>query len=353
LKKIESLALNNKVSNGLRLLSLARQESLLELNFDENEFRTAVSQVTAWGGGSLIWNIIKQTKWAETPLGEEAKSTFNYFALQTTLIKKEAHKVFDFLKSEVNVEPVLFKGLAIAEKYPQPGMRPASDIDLAVDPEHYEKVFEMLNSRLKTNYFIDLHQGFRHLDTITWTQLLDRSEYLPNSVIKIPSEEDHLRILTTHWLTDGGAHPVKLLDIAFAVKNRNPNFDWDRCLNPVSVTRKTWVVTAIVLAHIFLGLELDDTPVAKEVDKLPKWVIPSIIKEWQNPIKLKGLNFAWSDRREFWQQILKRFPPNPIQATIELEKPIDEVPRWRYQLANFFSRIKPSLKRLRMVIRNG
>jgi hypothetical protein len=152
--------------------------------------------------------------------------------------------------------------------------------------------------------------------------------------------------MCVHWLNDGGAVREKLWDIYYAVENRAPNFDWDRCLETVDRKRRKWIVCAIGLAKMYLGLDLENTPIAAEAKQIPKWVIKTVEKEWADENRLKSLVSTLSNREEFFTQLKKRFPPNPIQATIDVGGEFNDNPRIFYQIADIFIRIKPSLLRL-------
>jgi alpha-acetolactate decarboxylase len=68
---------------------------------------------------------------------------------------------------------------------------------------------------------------------------------------------------------------------------------------------------------------------------------------------LKSLVASLSNREEFFRQLKKRFPPNPIQATIDVGGEFNDNPRIFYQVADIFIRIKPSLQRFVNKIRQN
>jgi hypothetical protein len=249
----------------------------------------------------------------------------------------------------LNLPAILIKGYATVRNYPRDHFRPFGDIDLAVSRVDYPKALELIQTVPELKRLnIDLHCELRHLDTLPFNQIIERSETidLEGTLIRIPCAEDHLRILTVHWLNDGGQHRERLYDIYYAVQNRPADFCWDKCLEVVSPTRQKWVITAIGLAHKYLGLEIDDLPFADEARDIPKWLTDTVEKEWATDVRLRSLHIVWRRPTMLWQQIKKRIPPNPIQSTIDTEGPFDDSPRIRYQIGSVAKRIGPSIKRV-------
>jgi hypothetical protein len=269
----------------------------------------------------------------------------------------EKHQILRYRIQEINlvktwclfersgIEPILIKGWAASRLYPKPYSRNPGDIDLAVSPERYEEALQFTKDVLAE---VDLHNGLRHLDTVSWDDLFRNSRIVrcDSANIRILRPEDHLRVLCTHWLTDGGAYREKLLDIYYAVENRPPDFDWERCLGIVSEQRREWVIKTIGLAKKYCGLDISDLQFAEEAENLPRWLIRTVEKEWASEVRLLPLHHFLKDPRGLLVQLKKRLPPNPIQATIEMEGRLDEGPRFKFQVRNMFARLKPSLKRV-------
>jgi hypothetical protein len=246
---------------------------------------------------------------------------------------------------EAGFKPILIKGWAAAQVYPEPSDRLFNDIDLMIEPRRYQEAVSFLGKEDKSG--IDLHNCAKILDTLPFENLLARSRVIKcgKTDVRILCLEDHLRILCVHWLNDGGAKKDKLWDIYYAVENRPNDFDWERCLNAAGNTRRGWVICAIGLAHKYLGLNIEDTPIADEASKIPKWLIKAFEKECESVIELKPLYFCLHDKKELWNQIKKRIPPNPIQATVEMEGEFDDKSRFFYQIGDVFLRIKWSIGR--------
>ncbi len=247
----------------------------------------------------------------------------------------------------------MIKGWSAALNYPKPYLRRLGDFDLAINPACLDRTEKLLkNFDLSA---VDLHKGLRHLDTVGWDDLVKNSVLVKcgEVSIRVLRPEDHLRVLCVHWLGDGGRDKEKLWDIFYAVKNRPADFDWERCLGIVSERRKKWIVYTIGLTHIYLGLEIADTPVAQTAKKLPRWLMKVVENEWNNPVEFMYLQSCLHNRKEFLQQLRKRFPPNPIQATIDMEGDFDSSIIIFYQLGDFLRRFLPSLQRVSKVVTAG
>jgi len=254
---------------------------------------------------------------------------------------------FNYYRSH-GIEPILIKGWAAARNYPPDKPRFFGDVDLAVSPDRFDFAESVLSHPEFPRVGVDLHRGLRHLDTVEFETLYSRSLQIDidGTMIRTLRPEDHLRVLCVHWLTDGGAYKERLWDIYYAVANRPNNFDWNLCLNSVSETRRKWMVTTIRLAEKYLGLDASDLPFADESSQIPDWLTRTLETEWATDVRLRPLHTCLRDRKAFFRQILKRLPPNPIQATIDVEGKFDERSRIPHQLGSIFVRTAPSIKRI-------
>jgi len=266
--------------------------------------------------------------------------------LQLRVFEKRIVEAVVFLRQN-KIEPILIKGWAAAQMYPEPAARGFNDIDLVVAPQDYKSALNYLTD-YPDKYLIDLHKGARHLDRLAFENLYANSQLVEcqGVNIRVLRPEDHLRVLCVHWLTDGGAYQIRLWDIFYAVKNRPADFDWERCLNEISQTRRKWIVCTIGLACKYLGLNVEDTPIAGEAKDIPQWLIKTVEKEWESDVKLVPLHYFLNDKKEFFRQIKKRIPPNPILATIDMEGEFDDRPRIFYQIGDIFYRLNPSVRRI-------
>ena len=259
----------------------------------------------------------------------------------------EIVKIFKAYR-EMGVEPILIKGWAAARNYRESHPRFFGDIDLAVPASDTEKCLARNRCQDLQPLSVDLHRELRHLDTVPWDDLFARTEVVEadGAGIRILSPEDHLRVLSAHWLNDGGQYKERLWDIYYAVENRPSDFDWKTCLESVSETRQNWVKTAIAITKKYLNLQTRDLPFHDELVTYPRWIDKCLASEWSSDLRLRPLDASLNDPRLFFKQMRKRLPPNPIEATIESEALFDERSRLPFQMKSIAMRLRPSISRL-------
>ena len=255
-------------------------------------------------------------------------------------------KAFSFFR-EHQIEPILIKGWAANRFYPEDDPRAFYDTDLAVSADDYDAAYRLIHSSEGSSLGIDLHRETRHLDTLPWDDLFARCELidLDGVSIRVPCAEDNLRIQCVHWLNDGAEYKQRLWDIYYSVLNRPASFDWEKCFRCVSTTRQRWIIVSIGLAHRYLELPIDDLPFADEARQIPPWIIKCVEREWKRNLRLSPLQVSINRPKQLLRQIKKRLPPNPIQATVDMEGEFDNRSRVFYQIGSILKRLGPSLKR--------
>lgn len=284
-------------------------------------------------------------------MSELPGNTEKWLQINQKVKEKWLIETFRLLRKN-EIEPILIKGRAAAEYYPQKHQRRSLDIDICVAPENYQKAFEILKNNPTPYGIVDLHDGLRQHDTLDWQNLYDNAIplKLDNCNIKVLRPEDHLRVLCVHWLIDGGEYKERLYDIYWLIKNRPKDFDWNRCLDVVPQNRRRWIICVIGIAHKYLNLEIEDLPFADEAEHLPKWLTKTVEKQWRSDIRLAPISFtSIKNPQSLIQQIKKRLPPNPITATVLVEGSFDGKTRFFYQIENFFSRLKVSARKRRKI----
>jgi len=257
------------------------------------------------------------------------------------------------LLNTAGVEPVLVKGWAVARSYPEEGLRPFGDIDLCIMSEQYRKADEVVRTLDAKEYLIDLHDGFAKLDDRRPDDLLGRSEEVCIGEVKfrVLGCEDQLRILCTHLLRHGAWRPLWLCDIGAALESRPAGFNWERCFGEDKRTAD-WVACAIGLAHQLLDARVDDTPIGERANHLPRWLTENVLKNWEQPYPelypplsyIPQISAYLRHPRGLIKALRIRWP-DPIEATIRLKGPFNEMPRLPFQLGNALWRLGRFLTR--------
>jgi hypothetical protein len=264
-----------------------------------------------------------------------------------------------------DVEPLTFKGWAIAHHYSERHLRAMGDVDLCAPPGRFDELadlfrrhgFHQLNATADViqgrtmcftspsgssgkHLMIDLHE---RLDKFFLPPLGDvfaraiRLQVGDRSILA-PAAEDHLRIIAIHFLRDGGWRPSSLCDVGAMIEGVSPAFDWELFLGDAP-QRRLWVACTLQLAHELLGARLDNVPERYLIHSMPKWLSTTVLREWKKPFSKHHarprISFVWRQHHyEFLGEILARWP-NAIRSTVELDADFNKFPRWPYQLAHF------------------
>ena len=323
-------------------------------NISAEELQLIAPLLLQSGAASLGWWRIRNSPLSECEPAPELRSAYQLHSLQAAIHKTEIEEVILQLNS-AGVEPVLVKGWAVARLYPEEGLRPYGDIDLCFGPDQYQKAVAVVKSPDALKYSVDVHEGFGKLDGLSLDDLMARSEpaRLGAATFRLLGLEDQLRILCTHLLRHSAWRPLWLCDIASAVESRPASFDWERCLGS-DRRQADWVACAIGLAHQLLGARVDDTPVAERAKRLPRWLIPDVMKNWDLPfpelypplsyLALPAMTTYLRHPRGLSKALRTRWP-DPIEATIRLRGPFNEMPRLPFQIGNALLRIARFLTR--------
>ena len=271
----------------------------------------------------------------------------NFRLIRYKVSEKKLGIVFNKLEA-AGLRPILIKGWAAARYYDKPWQRNIGDIDLVFRPDIVNEDLKQMLYEITDEPF-DIHAGLRKHDSLSFEDVFENSNLADcqGIPVRVLRSEDHLRVLCVHWLFDGGAYKEKLWDIFYLIKNREPSFDWERCLGVVDPMRRRWIEGVITIAHRYLGLETDNLPFETGADRLPGWFVSAIENEWKSGIKLLPLISVKNDQKKMFQQIKKRIPPSPVQAMVESEHNLDGNVRYFNQVSNFYTRFKPYWRKIK------
>ena len=260
------------------------------------------------------------------------------------------HKVFGrfivdlFSQLEtLGIGAILLKGHAAGRYYPNPSDRVYSDIDIAVAPSEYQRVLRFRQSA-NLGFGLDVHSGLRHLHPSSFENLKSRTKTLvvEGSAVCVPADEDHLVILATHWLNDGGARRDRLDDIRYLIESC-VDLDWELIWSILPRHRQVWLETAIACAVAFRGLDASRVPIPAERLSLPKWVTNVLSREWDGP-PLAPLYYGSDSFSGLFDQFKKRFPPNPLVAVVENDADLGSRWIWFYQILSLLKRIPKAVE---------
>jgi Uncharacterised nucleotidyltransferase len=297
------------------------------------------------GAGALGWCKIRGSALQDSGIAFEFRQAYRVHTLEAARHERDIEMILSLLRSR-GVEPLLIKGWSIARVYPEKGMRPYGDTDLIVRRQDYAKARELVDECKAAEFNVDLHNGADERGYGNEDDLFANSHLinLGETDVRVPAPEDSLRILCVHFLRHGAFRPLWLCDVAVAVESRPGGFDWDGCLGS---NRRVadWIACTIGLAHSLLGAMIEDTPVRRRAENLPSWLVPTVLKQWERPFghahgagRYRAPMASYiRDPRGLLGDIRRRWP-NPIEATVYVRAPFNEVPRFPFQISECIAR---------------
>ncbi len=308
----------------------------------ELELAKVAKVVLTSGAAGLAWCKIRHSGLRSTAVSQELQQTYRLQSLRAGLYERKLKQIIPMLR-QFEVEPVLVKGWSIARLYPEAGMRPYTDVDLCVLPDHYAKADAVLRSPAGPGGNVDLHLGFGKFYDRRTADVFERSRVvmLEDVEIRVLNPEDNLRFLCMHLLRHGAVRALWLCDIAVLLESRASDFDWDRCLSG-SRRQTDWVACALGLASKLLGVDVEGTPIARRARHLPKWLAPAVLRGWGVPFESpQQVRDLLSEPSKLLRQLpvqVRRHWPNPIEATMTLRGPFNRLPRLPFQVGHVVSR---------------
>lgn len=327
------------------VLSTAWRQNPDPTDFSVSQLTEILQLLLGSGAGALSWHRVKRTRLRSSATALQLQQAYRHHTLEAARHERDITEILKLLKDN-GIEPVLIKGWSIARLYPEKGMRPYDDTDLVICGDHYFAAKKVIQEQTLTEFSVDLHDGvdefafgkddgfFEHSRLITLGEI----------DVRVPAPEDSLRISCLHLLHHGAFRPLWLCDVAVAVEARESNFDWDRCLGR-NKRVADWIACTIGLAHQLLGARVDDTPVRHRAQKLPRWLVPTVLKQWEKPFARHHgvarhhapMARYFRNPSGFFRDIRTRWP-NPIEATVNLRGAFNELPRLPYQIGDCVAR---------------
>ena len=349
------------------------REPLPPLQLEAREWERLAPALLDSRAAALTWRRLQSSPLADHPLAAPFRADYRAEFLRARLMQEQLEKLLQIMEAAA-IAAVPIKGWGCARHYAQAGTRPAGDIDICVRSEQMDAAIDALeregatrvfdrnanrvgNARLREEKFwfadappgwraVELHAGLTDLHAPaepSWDALLERGEtvVIGQRSARVLAGEDHLRLLAIHFLRHEAARPLWLCDIGALLEARGDNWNWKRCLGRDRV-RRSWVVSALLLARELTGVSLEGAPFAHQV--LPAWLVPHVVAQWNgghvpigNPDSeimwdyLRAPARLWRERDAFIGELRERWP-TPICAAIGCRQPLNKAPRLSWQL---------------------
>jgi hypothetical protein len=227
------------------------------------------------------------------------------------------------------IEPLVGKGWVVARRfYPDPALRPSSDVDVYVAPSGFAAASALVRENPDELGAVDLHRGCPELCDRAWDAIAGKQI---DGAVPTFCDEHHLRLLALHFVKHGGFRALWLCDVAALVERST--LDWDEVLRGRS-WRSSWVVGVVALARDLLGADVSRTPA--EHFRVPSWVAAAVLHEWETP-------YRWPDGRppaasmfagsaaQAAREVRARWP-SPLEASFNFHGALNGVPRLPYEL---------------------
>lgn len=315
------------------------------------------------GAAGLAWlKISSDPELTASEFTPELRNAHRHVALQAS-VKGQAIEALAAEFAACAMEPLAFKGWAIARYYAVPYLRPFGDLDLCAPPGRHDDAVALLGRHisgtlphdgqglvhLPNNFHVEISPGLPltvdlHADLTKYrchslAAVYDRSIplRLSGGTLRVPALEDHLRLAILHFLRHGGWRPLWLVDIAAMLENTTESFDWDLCLGDEPHVRR-WICCVIQLASDLLGAHVAHMPVSLRVRDMPPWIARTVLDEWRAPFAarqaVRPLGDAIADPRLLPGELAQRWP-NALRATADRDGAFDKSARLPYQLASY------------------
>lgn len=307
------------------------------------------------GSAGLGWQTIRNSPLRDSPTAFQLQQAYRLHTLQAGIHRREIESAITFLRAE-GLEPLMGKGWVAARSYHKEGLRPYGDIDLYLPHDHYPLAVAALSRPEAPPCTVDLHSGSAELDDRSFDVLYERSRLarIADVDVRVLGPEDHLRLLCLHTLRHGAWRPLWLCDIAVALESQPVDFDWDYFLSG-DRRRSDWVACTIGLAHNILAADVNNVPAGIRYKDLPHWLVPTVLRQWGAGQTPHGCRTGMENYLRHPSGLLKALRirwPNPIEATVGMRGPFNELPRLPFQIgdalfrtAKFLTRVPRSARR--------
>ena len=311
--------------------------------FSALELEEVAPLILKSGAAALCWRRVRHCNLRYAKAANELQQIYRWNNLETSIQQRRIVEAITVLRA-AGIEPILVKGCAVVQLYPENGLRPCGDIDLCVRPNQFGLAERSLAALPEMQGRVDIHCGFAKFGGGSFDEIYERGRLMRIGEIDVlvPCAEDHLRIICIHMFREGAWRPIWMCDVAVMLEARPLNFNWDHCQGQKRVW-SNWVTCGLRLSHQLLGADITNTPAAGKGEPLPGWLVPTVLKEWgsskpsmaQRHLKpmanyIRSPSGIIAGFRHRW--------PNPIEATIIGRGRFNDRPRLPFQIGSYIGR---------------
>lgn len=315
----------------------------------EEQLRLVVPVLVRSGAAALAWRRLRDSPLAATAAGREILTARRIQAAEAAIRQAQLESVLS-LPGVREADPILLKGWAHGQLYPEPAVRHYTDIDLLIQPKYHQPVTRAMTAFVPADPAravpVDIQTTLKDLPERTWTDLYSHSRVLalPTGQVRVLGFEDTLRLSCIHMLRHLGFHPLWLCDVSALIENLPADFDWGYCL--AGDRRRTeWMLAVLRLANQVLGTRLDRCPPRRVPATVPPWMVRAMLRWWGTettfvypwPLPNHVVSVARDDPRRVLHAFADRWP-DPLQAVGRFSWPINRLTGRTAQVLDFTGR---------------
>ena len=244
------------------------------------ELAVVVPPLIETRSAALAWWRLRTTELADAPALVDLRDAYALHALEHVWHQQTLSRAISALHA-AGVDPILLKGLAVARRYAEPGLRPYLDHDLLVRPSEWERAVEVLAALRPLGTTVDLHASLDPLPRGGLDELYARTQMtsVNQTEVRVLGAEDQLRLLSRHTLRHGVRRPIWLCDLGVWVETLGSDFDWEYCLRGHRGSAD-WIAIAVGLAAELLDARLRDWWVLRGTRQPPAWMVAAVLRAW-------------------------------------------------------------------------
>src|SRR6185369_1814921 len=118
----------------------------------------------------------QHSKFTDNPFTEKLQGAYHVYSIEATVHRQTLRHIFQLLRNE-NIEPILYKGWAAAQFYPDQALRPYLDFDLIVPRDREKRVADVLTGAGIRNFDLE-HYELNRFDRRTYDDLYERAHLI-------------------------------------------------------------------------------------------------------------------------------------------------------------------------------